>query len=335
MECEGEGRLLLSAAQTYALGSIFFIESLFVICTNLLLLLSVIKTKELDTTSKKYIFLLNFSDFFIGLVGIPSYGMLFTMYGSTPFCELHMAAKFLVISSFYFTFCVMLLIALDRSVSIVPELDSPSRIGEFIQTSYGFNFTVILSIAVALCLGGLSIIDNKVTRLMRTATTMCANSTFILLYIYLYLKVHRFTKSTRAIMNNINHSETETTKNGYSGRFKKTVLILVGVVNLCLIPTEIIQIVGVYLMFARKELTPTIWFLYYLSVIPVFANSGFNSIIILYRNRKLKNCAFYWLLKRLDLTVQQRSRCDGNTNTEACEAPKAAELAYLNLEVNK
>ena len=330
MACEGEGRLFLSTAQAHTLGSMFFIISLFVICVNLLLLPSIIKTNQLDTTWKKCIFLLNLSDFCIGIAGISLYGVLFTKYSSTSFCELHKAAKFTLISSFYFSFCMMLLIALDRSFNIVPDFDSTSRIGEsttgigeFIKTSSGFNFTASLSVFTALCLGVICIIDNKVTRVVQTIATVLACVMFTLLYIYFYLKIRQFTKKISVEINRRRNSGIETPKSGYLRRFqkpKKTVLILIGAVNLCLIPTEIMQFVGIYWMFRGKEPPPIIWFLYYLSIIPLFANSGFNAVIILCRNRKLKNCALSWLLKRSTSTVQKRSIRAGNTNTQACKA---------------
>ena len=298
MICKDEGRLLLSNSQTRILGTIFFLESLFVIFTNLLLLLSLLKTKQLDTTSKKYIFALNLSDFCMGILGIPLYGILFIKYGSKSFCLLDLGAKSIIVTNVYFTLCMLLFIAIDRSNNIVPEFSRPNRIGEFVSSSAGFNSAVIISFVVALTFGIIFIIDSKVTRLVRTITDIVAILIYVLLYIHLYLKTQHFRKKTRKIMSHSGRSESEAPELQYTRSLKMTVLILVGVVNLCYIPIDIIKFIALYWMFGRKEpITPTIWFLYYLFSIPVFANSGLNSVIILCRNKKLKSFVMNWMCR--------------------------------------
>ena len=313
MFCKGEGRLLLSDSQTIALGSIFFIESLFLIFTNVLLLLAMIRTNQVDTTSNKYIFVLNFSDLLIGSVGLPLYGILFTLYGTTPVCGWDEGAKFILNSNFYFTAFMLLSVALDRSRNIDPEINSPCRIGEFIKSSTGFNLTLTLLLVVALSFGAMAIIERTVTLLILTFAKICILLAYILLYIHLYRKIRQFTKKTRDIINSMEKSQTMKCKTHYETRLRKTVFILVGLAILCYVPSLIIRLVALGWRFGQKEsVTQTIWLLYYLSLIPVFANSGLNSIILLHKNRKMRNYTVNLLWKRTD--TKERNDQDRRTS---------------------
>ena len=76
----------------------------------------------------------------------------------------------------------------------------------------------------------------------------------------------------------------------YTHQVTRTVSVLIAAATTCYMPWLITKVVSFY--FATDEntkVTQTIWLISYIFMILMFLSAGFNSVIILHRNKTLKN----------------------------------------------
>ena len=278
-------RLLLSSSQIYTLGAIYFAVSLFVISINSLVIISLIKTGELKTSFNKIIFVLSVSDLCWGLLAVPLSGMIFTAYPSISVCTLEVVSTFIMSVNGYFSGSLFVWIALDRYVSINSDL-SNNWIQKWMRSRHGLVVIILLSLILATVFGVLGITRKTVAMYTWRIMYVCIYVACILLYICLYYKIRGFRKK---------YADTLKEKRGkgkvhYINHVTKTVLVLIGVTSACYLPWIITKIISFSSSLDGKEKhAKTLWFISYIFMTLMFLSAGFNSVIILHRNKRLKN----------------------------------------------
>ena len=111
-------RLILTCAQSRFLVSISSIIILLAVCANMLVLVAMVKTKQLYNNSLRLIFLLCFSDLLAAAFWEPMVTLLFSYFNDQIYCNLEWSSLFFIAFQQRFSGLILVLLVVDRFVMI-------------------------------------------------------------------------------------------------------------------------------------------------------------------------------------------------------------------------
>ena len=284
-----EKRLILCSSHILALGITYFAVSLFGIAINLLVIIALVKTGQMKTSFNKIILVLSLSDLCYSLSAIPLCGIIFTVYRSTYSPTLEVISTFLVAMNGYFSVFVVVWAALDRYMNTDPDLSNKNVVKVWIKSRIGFVVIICFSFFLSVVFGTLSIFNrNTIARYIYLILYICTYTAYILLYVRLYMRVRYFQLKYADILKHNHNRRNEAAH--YSHQLTRTMLVLIGVVTVCYLPWLATRFaIVVFETDGDGTITQTLWLANYTLFVLIFLSTGLNSVIILYRNKKLKN----------------------------------------------
>lgn len=287
-----------------------------IVITNAFLGYMMCITKQLNSRGRWYMFFLTVADGLYGATSLPLAIVLLSKYKSTRFCALEYAtifvAQFMANMSAYFT----VLIAFHRYLKISPDLKS---------RTYGPFKHSLMSGKVANCLVALCVISPIMHGVFSTHIFGYSKSSwpnivmkgvdFILfvsiyvLYFKVYYNVTRKHPTITATESHQNDSSRGSHKPIlYVKEFTKTVfliLISLAINNMPMIITDLWT--TTYIYFKEEMVPPVAIFLYYMSWAQVSSVTIFDALIIIYRNRQIREHISAWRQKYIQRNLFRKN----------------------------
>ena len=265
-------RIYLSNSQNLAVLSCLFIVNPMILISNLMVLISLIKMKQLRNLSNVLLLLLSVSDCFIGIVTIPLEIILFTVFKMQSFCALEYVVHFFVYFTTHFSAYLVAVIAFHRNVYINPYRETQSFLSKLILKRSGLTILVIAALAISIAESLVSMLfySRVVPMLMLVLIDGDLFISVYATYFWVYFKVW---KSSR---NNV------TIRSPNKDRLAKTVMFILISLAVCYLPYIIVAATkGKGL--TKQNLSSDIQFLLYMTLVLVLSNSAVNAIIIIVR----------------------------------------------------
>ena len=284
-------RVLLSETQALIITCLLSLSAPFITAINLLLCISLIKTKQAKRKSQRFILILGISDICVGAISAPVMAVTFSVFHKTRICWYEKLSLFLGHFNARLSAYVVFLIGLDRYFNIITDFRSESTLRKLTQSEMGHRaFFGIVLVATA-AQGSLTVVEfenRSLPNSISSAIDAIIYLTYLFIYIRLYYKVRKFSK------NNSLHLDPEgNNSRGYRPTYVrnliKTVLYLLLSVGLCYLPYVIMKFTVTYIEYRlHKPVGQNLRFAHYLSFQPIIFNSFLNTVIILNRNSVLK-----------------------------------------------
>ena len=288
-------RIFLSTVQSSIIAAILIVLILLSISTNLLVMVSLIKTKQLSRTCNIIYFFLSLSDCFAGLVLIPQLTLLFTYFRNSRNCRVELSAMFFAQFFAHLSGHMVVLLALYRFIFANPDLSYLLKVKEMMESRKGITglimFGVVFSTvyAVILCVTSIRPHFYLVSFIIFTLDFIMVFLVYIL-YLHAYLRVRIHVKEGRnwPSIPKGGKSRISASRPAYLLKTTKTIFLILSFIGICYLPSIVFQMV----LFIKKDVTKTELssaqrFLLYLAACIVILNSALNAIIILYRNDKI------------------------------------------------
>ena len=280
----------------YIVSSI--LASVFISSINVFVIYGLLKTNQSGTLSQKLIILLSISDFLVGFLAMPLTIILIWTHTSHRYCEFEEFTQFVNLLFSHFSGMLVSTVALDRYFHIQSLATSnKSTKRKFIVGLVVFNFVV----AVTGSFGELMASKYRIG-IYHSVTVLPGEMLYLLIGIVSYLmamrEVRKYVKGITDVSDSFPRRDVE---------MAKTVALILIVVIICYTPG--ITILGIYEYtsnIARRKPSETLGYVLLWSILLVYLNSAFNSIILISRNAGLKSVAFR-------LICRSRKQRDGVT----------------------
>ena len=271
-----------SESQKILVSVLFSATILLILTTNGVLILVMVKFKQLKTAQSYFIVLLSFSDLVLGAVTVPLSVLCVT--NSIQRCFTYLTYETVSIINGRFSAYMTFLIALDRYIRINPNLTPTSRFCQWLKSNQGSIAMVILCLVTSFFRG--LMITAKIERKMFISIfgiiEFLALLTMLALYIRIYCKV-RSVVETSVVWNESIDGE----KPGYFKHLSKTVFVIVSVLCICYLPFMVANIVMI--LSKRSEGVPSkVQFWWAIALNFTYLNSGLNAVIIIARQETLR-----------------------------------------------
>ncbi len=286
-------RMSLSASQSLTISISLSLMSPTIIIINILLIMALLKTKQIKNDSQRFILILGISDFIVGALSVPLLLGVFNVHQS---CAYEKVSLFVGHFNTRLTAYIIFLIGIDRYFNINPNMQSRSTLGKKIESKTGCKILIATVIVISTIQASIQIIDFENRSLpsnLSSGFDFIVYLTYFIIYIRLFMKIRKFTRS-----NSLHQGAGNTTeyRPRYIKNLVKTVLYLLVTVGLCYLPYVMVKFTIMYRKYQLKEpISQNLRFIHYLSFQPILANSFFNTVIILDRNSVLKQ----YILRRV------------------------------------
>lgn len=262
-------------------GSLAFV-SILVFLTNAVLIYLLHKTKQMNSITNKLIILLSISDISAGLISYPCIITVYIIPGDSRNCEFELAAQGIALFFGYFSFCILMSIAIDRYIHVAKLQRYNVYMNDF--TLKLMLLASVLFSAVVSCISTLYSVSFFVRLTISSLNAVSLSSVCIF-----YLLVERRVRI---------HAENASKTHGMDQREAnkqllgtvKTVRILLFILLIIYTPYTIISCSWAYYKMYRKtdpgfllDILKTV------SYLITFSNAWINGIVYCYGNKKLWN----------------------------------------------
>ena len=300
-------RLSLTTYQNLLLSIMTVIIACLTVIVNSILAFTIWKVKQLKTSTDILTFLLSLSDCVQGTVTMPLTSVIFFTHSNQMKCRLYIPYTVCSTSNTHFSGYLIFLIALDRYISVRPNLREINGCFTNLKSRTGLIILIALCFVWAATAGGCTIIENelniKLPVICVFIADVCVASTVIVLYIKMYVTVWHHTQTSVVYKKKGNTAEptvisphngkrdpkcvcTNSDTPRYTKELAKTIFIILIVGSICLLPVMILHayVGGI----AKGTVSNTVQFSWLLSCQFANINSVLNACIILYRNKRLR-----------------------------------------------
>ena len=269
----------------------------FIIITNSLLTHVLRKTKQLNTVSKKLIFVLNISDLLMGISGLISISVKLLIPEMFKSCIFETVIGWFMLFFGYFSFFIINCIAFDRYLKLTKQNRYPMLMTAFrMKCMIAGCFLVATGLAV-------SFIVHPSFELQTVANCLDALELAFLITVYVVLlrklKRHSNTMKQRRAATLIRFSMTTSYTTGSQGTDAapiisqhqisaiKSIKFLILFTIIAFIPFNVVSFVWTYYKFGKKTDPGLVLnLMYYWSYFILMTNAGVNSIIIMQGSRQ-------------------------------------------------
>ena len=289
-------RISLTSAEATALGAAFSVLIPFTFLSNIMLILSLIRTGQVNKKSNCLILILSISDLFMGAVCMPLTVILFAIYPLERQCTLEIIVQTVEIFFGHFSAYMTVTIGIDRYVNIDPtlrHLNSPlhrlfSSSKVWIPILATFGLTTVTTMILTFTMITFTKHHNTVLIVIIILDLVLVLS-ILVLYVRFYYKIWRHTK-TKSVYSIEAHINGIKIRAQYLARLGVTVFIILIALVICYVPFGIIGIYQAIVAGTNLSLlTRTDVLSFMITTVLVYLNSTLNTVIILYRNEKLRH----------------------------------------------
>ena len=256
-----------------------------ILILNSILIICLVKTKELRNAHGVLLLLLSVSDCFIGLVTIPLQIVLFTLFRKHPACTMESISHAFSYSTIHFSGYMIAVISFHRNVHINPNLTLQNGISRFLVKKTGLTILVVVTVIVTFIQTLVSVIlyDKFIPRLVLAIIDAVIITYVFVTYFWVYFKVWNFSKTITTAQ-----IQPGGTADVREYPLAKTVALILISAAVCFFPYNIL--VGLRWRRQRqgREVSIGIQYGIYLSLILLYCNSAINAAIIIFRSTKVR-----------------------------------------------
>ena len=260
-------------------GSLAFV-SILVFLSNAILIYLLHKTKQMKSITSKLVILLSISDISAGLISYPCIITVYIIPGDSRNCQFEKAAQGIALFFGYFSFCILMGIAIDRYIHVI-------KLQRYNVYMNDFTLRIILLASVLFSVAVSCISTLYSTSFFVRLTISSLNAISLSSVCTFYLLVERRIRI---------HAENASKTHGMDQREAnkqllgsvKTVRILLFVLLIIYTPYTIISCIWAYYKMHRKtdpgfllDILKTV------SYLITFSNAWINGIVYCYGNKKL------------------------------------------------
>ena len=285
-------RIYLTPSQNDALGTVFTLLTPFTILFNIILIVYLIKSKQLRRASNSLTMLLSISDFCMGTICMPLTIILFLRYPYQRKCTLEITVQTVKAFFGHLSAYTTVTIAIDRYVNINPNLKhfnnplhklfSPSKI--WIPIIITFVCTSVITAIITY---------TAYTKYHNIAVMVIMNLDLLVLllmfvlYLRFFYKIWKFTKKSEVYSPSV-HTKDSKAKAVYLGRLGMTIFLILTAIVICYLPFVTVVTYELYISETDPGiLTDNDTLRYIVVSILVYFNSTLNSLIFLLRDKKV------------------------------------------------
>eukprot|EP00794_Sanderia_malayensis_P008102 gene8102-8970_t len=261
------------------------------LATNIALLYSLSKTRQLGSVVNNLFMCLCVSDCCIATIVQSLIAVLFTVYRHEHACYVEMSAQFLTFLFGHFSGFVIVVIGIDRYIHMkyLQKYDS-------IVTKRRAVLTLILCGFAALAIAAgytLSTIYDVFQWLNMSILLidLAAIMTIYTAYCQAYYKVKQHLKRTKGLRTTVASPSSPRSKKmrpaapSYAMSMIVTIVLILGAVFLCYVPYVCVGMMAFYrVQMKQQQLSPALAFSIYLTYLFVYLNSFLNAAIFIYKN---------------------------------------------------
>ena len=242
---------------------------------NLLVVISLVKTKQLRNLSNFLLLLLSLSDCFVGTVTIPLEITLFSVFRMQRVCTLEYVVHFFVYFTTHFSAYLIAVIAVHRNVYVNPNLERQGYLSRLIQKRHGLTICIIVTLLVTVTEGLVSMLfySEVIPMLVLVLVDGILFVSVYATYFWVYFKVWRFSKDNVAAQSRHQSSQD---------RLAKTVAIILISMAVCYLPYIVVAATKGKSL-EKQNLSSGIQFPLYITLVLVLSNSAVNAVIIMVR----------------------------------------------------
>ena len=299
-ECENPfaGRVALTSVQssTFAILLGLLIPTTFM--TNLLLIVSLIKTKQLTNALYYLVLILSISDCFAGLVTQPAVMILFTLYINQRTCDVEKFVAFLSLLNIHFSGSLVKLIAFERCAVLNPRQWRPQHLMQWLSSITGIAILSVIGLMVSFAISFTYIYDFKI---MILVTIFSIDIIFIALiyvaYFHMYFTMSRIARVDVTRSNEL--SQVEKVRQKYLQNLATTVFLILAFMGFMTLPYPIMGAIYKYRRHSSGRPSTTFQFLVYLSFLIMCSNGTINALLFILRNSTIKTYIAEHLLMKL------------------------------------
>ena len=299
-ECENPfaGRVALTSVQSSAFTILLGLLILTTFMTNLLLIVSLIKTKQLTNGLYYLVLILSISDCFAGLVTQPAVMILFTLYINQQTCDFEKFVAFLSLLNIHFSSSLVTLIAFERCAVLNPRQWRPQHLMRWLSSKTGIAILSVIGFMVSSAISFTYICDFKT---MLLVIIFSIDMTFIAIiyvaYFYVYFTVSRFARVDVTRRNEL--SQVEKVRQKYLQKLATTVFLILAFMGFMTLPYPIMGYIYKYRRHSSGKPSTTFQFLVYLSFLTMCSNGTINALLFILRNGTIKTYIAEHLLMKL------------------------------------
>ena len=288
-------RFHLTWKENIVFGIVFCFVAAYTVLVNIALIVSLVKTRQVNKKSNVLILILSISDLVTGGVCLPFTVTMFIKYPFKRHCILeviHQATEFFLVLSAYMT----VTIAVDRYVNINPNLrNSGSGLPRIFSSSkIWLPLMITLGItSVTTAVHTVTYVFAKEIHIIAVIAIMSLALfiflTVFILYLRFYFRIWQFTRASGLYSAGTSGNHASSSPR-YVDKLGFTIFLILLTIIICYIPFLIITTYqAVRLRTNPASFTHTDYLLYRIFFGLFYLNSGLNAGIILFRNRKLRN----------------------------------------------
>ena len=276
----------------------------FVICSNTLVIVGVVRRRIWRMKSMRFFFFLIFSDMLIGLITLPLHVVI---YASTKVTR-HPRSELIFVVKFFRSFPLMLsligvlLIAIDRFLAILkPNIHKTYITNRFVWL---LMIAMVIISAVWACITCSVLNKTPSTHFTSLVTLGVFKSIIFVSVTFIY---HLVIKSVRRTANTTRTSFVNAISSplSYDRALSRLSLIITISFLLCHLPSTISHFYVADLIYKDTQTLMLAFYLVTWTSLPMFLNSGVNGVLLIYGNKKLKR----WFLKVLHCIVESARLC--------------------------
>ena len=267
-----------------------------ILILNSILIICLVKTKELKNPRGFLLLILSISDCFIGLMTIPLQMVLFTVFKEHRVCTMESIAHAAAYFTSHFSGHIIAIISFQRNVHINPRLKPPNMFSRFLAKKSRVMILVIFSFMVTLTetLVTVFMYDKFIARLVLTIIDSVIIVYVYVTYFWMYFKVRSFSSKTTTGQK----VQTGRTVKKSEYRFAETVALTLISTALCYFPYQILYGLRWRRTRQRQNVSMDIQFGIYLSLILMYCNSAINAAMIIFRSTKMRTLVISVVIRR-------------------------------------
>jgi len=283
---------------------LFGFVACFVICSNTLVIVGVVRRRIWKVKSMRFFFFLIFSDMLIGLITLPLHVLIYSSTKATrqPRSELIFSVKFLRYFPLLLSIIGVLLIAVDRFLAILkPNIHKTYVTSRFVWLVMIAVSMISATWAYIVCSG---MNNTPSTHFISLVTLGVFKSIIFVSVTFIY---HVVIKSVRRTANTTRTSFVNAVSSPlrYDRTLSRLSLILTVSFLLCHLPSTVSHFYIANLICQNTRNLMLGFYLVTWTSLPMFLNSGLNGVLLIYGNKKLKK----WFLKFTRCVVESIRTC--------------------------
>ena len=290
-------RLSLTLNQNIVVFVITVITACLTVTTNSVLAVTLWKSRQLNNSTNIYIFLLSLSDCMQGTVTMPLTSTVYLTYDKVKKCKLFISTQAFSPFNIHLSGYLILLIAFDRYITVRPSLSGNNGCLQMLKSKQGLVALASLCFIWSVAAAGSILIENELANKLPTICLgiidIFAMTVIFVLYIRMYIRVWRHTKTSVVYKDKVNEEQTikkikckRKSKLRFQNELAKTVLLIMIAVPVCYLPLIVSHayVTG----YSKGTISNRAQFVYHISFPIAYLNSFLNACIVLYRNRTLR-----------------------------------------------